>query len=161
MCQVPHPLAFWMKLHQIGSLGPFAFWAVLTPFPNFGGSLFRSHYETFLHTVSFVLSCRLPCKGLLFSCSVTSDSLWPHGLQHARFSCPSPSSGVCSNCCPLSRWCHPSILPSLMSFSYCLLSFPASGCFPVSGLFSSGGQSYWSFRVSAFVLPVNMQTWFP
>ena len=150
-----------MKLHQIGSLGPFEVWAVLTPFPNFSGSPFRSHYETFLHTVSCVLSCRLPCKGLLFSRSVMSNYLWPHGLQHTRFSCPSASPGVCSNSCPLSRWCHPTILSSVMPFSSCLLSFPASGCFPMSGLFSSGGQSYWSFIFSASVLPVNMQSWFP
>ena len=70
-----------------------------------------------------------------------SDSLWPHGLQHARLPCPSPTSGACSNSCPLSRWCHPTILSSVIPFSSCLQSFPASGSFPMSQFFRSGGQS--------------------
>ena len=67
-----------------------------------------------------------------FSCSVMSDSLWPHGLQHARLSCPSPIPGACSNSCSLSWWCHPAISSSVMTFSSYLQSFPASGSFPVS-----------------------------
>ena len=98
---------------------------------------------------------RLP---LLFSCSVVSNSLWPHGLQHSRLPCPSPATGVCSNLCPLSRWCHPTISPSVVPFSSCLQSFPASGFFPRSQLFTSGGQS---IRVSASVLSINIQGWFP
>ena len=78
---------------------------------------------------------------LFLSCSVISDSLQPHGLQHARFPCPSPSLRVCSNSCPLSWWCHPTISSSVVPFSSCLQSFPASGSFPVSQLFVSGGQS--------------------
>ena len=66
---------------------------------------------------------------LLFSCSVVSDSLRPHGLQHARLPCPSPSPGACSNSCPLSQWCHPTISSSVIPFSSCLQSFPASGSF--------------------------------
>ena len=66
---------------------------------------------------------------LLFSSSVMSDSLWPHGLQHARLPCPSLSLGACSNSCPLSQWCHPTISPSAIPFSSCLQSFPASGAF--------------------------------
>ena len=66
---------------------------------------------------------------LLFSPSVMSDSLWPHGLQHTRLPCPSPSPGACSNPCPLSQWCHPSILSSVVPFSSCLQSLPASGSF--------------------------------
>ena len=77
---------------------------------------------------------------LLFSHSVKSNSLQTHGLQHARFSCPSLSPRVCSNSCPLNWWCHPTILSSVIPFS-CLQSFPASGSFPVSQLFTSGGQS--------------------
>ena len=77
---------------------------------------------------------------LLFSRSVVSDSLWPHGLQHARLPLPSPSPCVCSNSCPLSRWCHPTISSSV-PFSTCLQSFPASGSFPISQLFASGGQT--------------------
>ena len=75
-----------------------------------------------------------------FSHSVVSDSLWSHGLQHARLPCPSLSSGVHSNSCPLSRWCHPTISSSVAPFSSCPQSFPASGSFPVSQLFASGSQ---------------------
>ena len=94
----------------------------------------------------------------LFSCSVTSDSLWPHGLQLARFPCSSPSPGACSNSCPLSRWRHPTISSSVVPFSFCLLSFPASGSFLMSQLFTSGGQS---IGASPSVLPMNSQDWFP
>ena len=75
-----------------------------------------------------------------FSHSVLSDSLWPHRLQRASLPCPSPSPGVCSNSCQLSRWCHPAISSSVVPFSSCLQSFPASGSFPMSQLFTSGGQ---------------------
>ena len=78
---------------------------------------------------------------LLFSNSVVSDSLWPHGLQHARLPCPSPSPQACLNICPLSRWCHPTVSSSVIPFSSCFQSFPASGSFPMSPLFESGGQS--------------------
>ena len=81
-------------------------------------------------------------KGTLECCyfSVVSDSLQPHGLQHTRLPCPSPSPGACSNSCPLSRWCLPIISSSFIPLS-CLLSFPASGSFPMSQRFASGGQS--------------------
>ena len=75
----------------------------------------------------------------LYSCLVMSNCLWPHGLQHARLPCPSPSPRVCSNSCPFSWWCHPSISSSVAPFSSCLQSFPASGSFPMSQLFTSGG----------------------
>ena len=87
-----------------------------------------------------------------------SDSLWPQGLQHARLPCPSPFPGTCSNSCPLSWWCHPTISSSVVPFSSCLQSFAASGSFPMSWLFTSGGQS---IRASASVLPMNIQRWFP
>ena len=70
-----------------------------------------------------------------------SDSLWPHGLQHTRLPCPSLSPGICSNSCPLSRWCHTTILSSVTPFSPCPQSFPTSRSFPMSQLFASGGQS--------------------
>ena len=89
-----------------------------------------------------------------------SDCLPPHGLQHARLCCPSPSPRVCSNSCLLSRWCHPTISSSVAPFSSCLQSFPASGSFPVSQLFASGGQSIGA-SASASVLPMNIQDWFP
>ena len=77
----------------------------------------------------------------LFTHSVVSDSLHRHGLQHTRLPCPSLSPGVCSNSCPLSWWCYPTISSSVTSFSSCFQSFPASGSFPMSWLFTSGGQS--------------------
>ena len=97
---------------------------------------------------------------LLFSLQVLSDSLRPHGLQHIRLPCPSLSPGVCSNSCPLSQWCHPTISSSVACFSSCLQSFPASGSFPMSQLFTSGGQSI-GVSASASVLPMNIQGWFP
>ena len=93
-----------------------------------------------------------------FSCSVMSDSLRPHGLQHTRPPCPSPIPGVYLNSCPLNQWCHPTISSSVVPFSSWLQSFPASGSFPMSQFFASGGQS---IGVSVSVLPVNIQDWFP
>ena len=89
-----------------------------------------------------------------------SDSLRSHGLQHARLPCPSTTPKVCSNSCPSSRWCHPTISSSVVPFSSCLQSFPASGSFPMSQYFSSGDQSI-RVSASASVLPVNIQGWFP
>ena len=89
-----------------------------------------------------------------------SDSLQPHELQHTRLPCPSPSPGVCSNSCPLSRRCHPTISSFVAPFSLCPPSFPASGSFPVSWFFASGGQSIWALA-SASVLPMNIQGWSP
>ena len=105
--------------------------------------------------MDFGLSSRLL---LLFSGSAVSDSWWPHLLQHTNFPCPSPSPGVSSNSCPLSQWCHPTISSSVIPFSSCLQSFPASGSFLMSQLFASGGQS---IGASALVLPMNIQGWFP
>ena len=93
------------------------------------------------------------------SCSVVSYSLRPHGLQHARLPCPSPTPGVYSNSCPLSQWCHPTISPSVIPFS-CPQSFPASGSFPVSQFLASGGQSM-GVSALASVLPMNIQDWSP
>ena len=95
-----------------------------------------------------------------FSCSVTSDSLRPHGLQLARFLCPSPTPGAYSNSCPSSWWCHSIISSSVVSFSSCLQSCPASGSFPLSQFFTSGGQSI-GVSTLASVLPMNIQEWFP
>ena len=104
--------------------------------------------------------CTVSLSLFLFSCSVMSNSLQPHGLQHARLPCPSPSPGACLNSCPLSQWCHPTILSSVVLFSSCLLSFTASGSFPLSWFFSSGGQSI-EASASASLLPMNIQGWFP
>ena len=88
-----------------------------------------------------------------------SESLLPHVLQHARLPCPSPTPGVYSNSCPLSRWCHSTISSSVIPFSSCLQSFPASGSFPMSQFFASAGQSI-GISASASVLPMNIQDWF-
>ena len=89
-----------------------------------------------------------------------SNSLQPHGLQHTRCPCPSPTPTVHSNSCPLSRWCHPTISSSVVPFSSCPQSFPESGSFPMSQLFTWGGQSI-GVSASASVLPMNIQDWFP
>ena len=97
---------------------------------------------------------------LLFSCSVLSNSLQPHGLQDARPPCPSLSTGVCPNSCPLSQWCYPIISSSVIPFSSCPHFFPASGSFPMSQIFVSDGQSTGA-SASAPILPMNIQDWFP
>ena len=107
-----------------------------------------------------LLHCRffpgeLPRKPFISVISlVTQLCLTLHGLQHTRLPCLSPTPGACSNSCPLSRWCHPTISSSVIPFSSCLQSFPASGSFQVSQLFASDGQSV---GVSASVLPMNIQ----
>ena len=95
-----------------------------------------------------------------FSRSVISDSLPPHALKHAKLPCPSPIPDVCSNSCPLSRWCHPTRSSSVIPFSFHLQSFPTSGSFPVIQFITSGGQST-GVSVSASVLPINTQDWSP
>ena len=89
-----------------------------------------------------------------------SDSLWPHGLQHTRIPHPSLFPRVCSNSCPLSQWCHPTISSSVIPFSSRLQSFPAAGSFPMSPLFTSGGQNIGA-SASVLILPLNIQSWFP
>ena len=91
-----------------------------------------------------------------FSCSVVYDSLWPHEVQHSRLSCPSPTPGACSNSCPSSWWCHPTISSTVVPFSSCLQSFPASWSFQMSQFFTSGGQNI-GVAASASVLPMNIQ----
>ena len=105
------------------------------------------------------------CAGSLvqsvqFSCSVVSDSSRPRGPQHARPPCPAPIPGVYSNSCPLSQWCYPTISSSVVPFSSCLQSSPASGSFQMSQLFASGGQSI-GVSASTSVLPMNTQDWSP
>ena len=97
---------------------------------------------------------------LLISHSVMSDSLQPHGLQHTRLPCPSPTPRACSNSNPLSWWCHPTISFSVIPFSSYRQSFPAPRSFPVSWIFASGCQSTGASTLAS-VLPVNIQDWFP
>ena len=94
-----------------------------------------------------------------FSFSVMYDSLQSHELQPSKLPSPSTTPGACSKSCPLSRWCHPTISSSVVPFSSCLLSFPASGSFPMSQFFTSGGQSIGP-SASASVVPMNIQDWF-
>ena len=102
----------------------------------------------------------LNTSSLQFSCSVVSHSLLPHGLQHTRPPCLSPTPRVYSNSCPLSQWCHPTISSSVIPFCSHLQSFPASGSFQMNQFFASGGQSN-GVSASASVLPMNIQDWFP
>jgi len=95
-----------------------------------------------------------------FTCSVMSNSLRPHGMQHTRLLCPSPTLGAYSNSCPSCWWCHPAISPSVVPFSSRCQSFPVSGSFPMSQFFTWGGQSI-GVSASASALPVNIQDWFP
>ena len=117
-------------------------------------------FPSFTPTSMSVFSCSLfPLQSVQFNRSVVSDFLWPHGLQHARLPCLSPTPGVYSNWCPLSQWCHPTISSSVVPFSSRLQSFPASGSFPMSQVFALGGQSI-GVSASASLLPMNIQGWF-
>ena len=98
--------------------------------------------------------------GGLFSSVHSLPTLWPHGLQHARPPCPSPTPRVYWNSCPLNWWCHPTISSSVVPFFSCLQSFPASGSFQLSQFFASGGPSI-GVSASTSVLPMNIQGWFP
>ena len=103
---------------------------------------------------------KLPYSSVHFNRSVVSDSLRLHEPQHARPPCPSPTAGVYPNPCPLSQWCHPTMSSSVVPFSSCPQSFPASGSLQMSQLFASGGQSI-GVSASTSVLPKNTQDWSP
>ena len=109
-------------------------------------------------SVCYLCSAPFPALSGCSSAKSRPTSCDPHGLQHARLLCPSLPPGVCANSCPLSRWCHPTISSSVSLFSSCSQSVPASGSFPMSQLFLSDGQS---IRVSASILPTNIQGWVP
>ena len=119
-----------------------------------------SHWFTYIILEPLLRSSSMPFSSVQLSHSVMSDSLWLHEPQHARPPCPSPTPGVHPNPCPLSRWCHPTILTSVIPFSSCPQSLPASGSFQMSQLFASGGQSIWVSALAS-VLPMNIQVWFP
>ena len=101
----------------------------------------RGHKQTVTYCMILFIWHSRKDKIVQFSCSVVSNSLWPHWLQHMRLPCPSPTPGAYSNSCPSHRWCHPTISSSVVPFSSHLQSFPASGYFPMTQFFSSGGQS--------------------
>ena len=106
------------------------------------------------------LGIRFKFSLVQLSRSVIPNSLWLHGLKHARLPCPSPTPGASSNSYPLSQWCHPTISSSIIPFSSCLQSFPASGSFLMSQLFTSGSQGIGALA-SGSVIPMNIQDWFP
>ena len=110
--------------------------------------------------VRFICIILFNIDSVQFSCSVMSDSLQPHESQHTRPPCPSPTPGVYSNSCPSSLWCHPAISSSVVPFSSCRQSLPASESFPISQLFAWDGQSIGA-SASVSVLPMNIQDWFP
>ena len=124
--------------------------------PQFKNSGSQNYRQTFGHPVFIWI---VPAS-VEFSHSAVSDSLWPHGPQHARPLCPSPTTRVYSNSCPLTRWCHPTISSSVISLSCHLQSFPGSGSFQMSQFFASGGQSIGA-SASTSVLSMNIQYWFP
>ena len=125
---------------------------VKSMFLKFGIPFADMHTSTYTSTFQF--------SSVQFICSVVSNSLWLHGLQHARPLSPSPTPGVYSNSCLLSQWCHPTISSSVIPFFSHLQSFPGSGSFQMSQLFTSGGQSI-GVSASASVLPMNIQDWSP
>ena len=125
-------------------------------FPTQGSNPGLLHCRQILYQLSYQGSPILNISSAQFSRSVVSDSLWPHELQHARPPCPSPTPGAHSNPCPLSWWCHPTILSSVVPFSSCSQSFPASGSLQMSQLFASGGQST-GISAATSVLPMNTQ----
>ena len=126
------------------------------------------------HFTRYILNTKRKCKTHFFPWKICNNlldqllllfshsamTLRPHGLQHARLPCPSPSPRACSNSCPWSWWCHPAISSNVVPFSSCLQSFSSSGSFPMSWLFASGGQSI-GVSALASVVPVNIQEWFP
>ena len=129
-----------------------------------GHSLYKDSRTLILHQCLLALC---PSIFQLFShhCQFSSvaqscPTLRPHGLQRPSLPSPSPTPGTCTNSCPSSRWCHPIISSSVVPFSSCLQSFPASESFSVSQFFASGGQSI-GVSASASVLPMNIQDWFP
>ena len=117
---------------------------------------YRYAYHTYIYIYMYIYHYTYIYHFSLFS--VMSDSFWPHGLQHTRFPCLSPTSRACSNSCPLSRWCDPTTSSSVVPFSFCLQSLPASGSFLRRQPFASGGQSMGT-SASASVLPMNIQGW--
>ena len=120
-------------------------WSIISGSESWGSQ--SEHHSSLYHSFCFIRS-------------IMSDSLWPHESQYAGPSCPSPTPGVYPNSCPLSRWCHPAISSSVVPFSSCPQSLPASGSFPMSQLFPWGGQSTGA-SASTSVLPMNTQDWSP
>ena len=166
LCPSSLPLFFSLFLPILPSLCPA--WIISVLKHSKGGPLLdvtvQSRKKTLSVRISKIQQLQVFLSNLLqwvfssvqFSCSVVSDFLWPDESQHSRPPCPSPTPGIYSNSCPLSRWCHPAISFSVVPFSSCPQSLPASGSFPMSQLFAWGGQSI-GVSASASVLPMNTQ----
>ena len=155
----PLPLdELWVCMHVYKLVGVLLHWNNMILYLH--NSFMLRDSKGCTYTIISIFEKSLEAKGVLFSCLIMSDSLQPHGLQHTRLPCPSPSPRAHSNSCPLSWWCHPTVSSSVVPFPSHLQSFPASGSFPVSQLFVSGGESIGA-SASASVLPVNIQDWFP
>ena len=131
-------------------------WRQLTKWNR--GAVMESSGGPFIIVAKPVYSANI--SSVQFSCSVVSDSLQPHGLQHTRPPCPSPTPRAYSNSCPLSQWCHPTISSSVIPFSSRPQMFPASGSFQITQFFALGGQRFGASALAS-VLPMNIQDWFP
>ena len=149
-----------MSISKFAFLPPNSPWATLA-------HIFLWLYPNTSCIQCLLLQHPLPCSYIserrpqsVSSVTQLCPTLWPHGLQHNRPPCPSPTPRVYSNSCPLSRWCHPTISSSVIPFSSCLQSFPASGSLQMSQFFAAGGQTI-GVSASASVLPMNIQDWFP
>ena len=121
--------------------------------------LLNDGQKTLLSSISSIVKLKFVIESIS-SVAQSCLTLRPHGMQHTRLPCPSPTLGACSNSSPLSWWCHPTISSSVFPFSSCLQSLPASGSFPVSQFFTSGGQIIGA-SASASVPPMNIHSWFP
>ena len=142
----PFMRKYWAPSHMLENVPGIWDTSLNSKFPD----LWNMHTSTGKQTLNGKHHC---CCSVA---KIVSDSLWPDGLQHTRLPSPSLSPRVCSNSCPSSRWCHPTISCSVARFFSCLQSFPASGSFPVSQLFTSGGQSIGA-SASASVLPMILK----
>ena len=136
----------------------FSFMAAVTICSDLGAQEYKVCHG--FHFFPFYLPWSDGTKQMASIQSLLFNSLWRHGIQHTRLHCPSPTPGDCPNWCPLSQWYHPTISSSVIPFSSCLQSFPASGSFPRSQFFSSGGQNI-GISTSASVPPMNIWDWFP
>ena len=122
--------------------------------------MYANHMKSNITSLSLFTLYSVQSSSVQFSHSVVSNSVQPHGMQHTRPPCPSPTPRIYPNSCPLSWWCHPTISSSVVPSSSSPQSFPASGSFQMSQLFTSGGQSI-GVSASASVLPMNIQDWSP
>jgi len=163
-----HPLvqSSWHKIKHPSLWYLTSTWCIVVPTEVYSTELSIQFIMYIKHGFTLKLVCKwwhlsqYAISSAQFSHSVVSDSLWPHGLQHARPSCPLPTPRAYSNSCPLSQWCHPTISSSVIPFSSCLQYFPASGSFQMSQFFALDGQSI-RVSASASVLSMNTQDWFP